>query len=92
MNGIQVVSHHGPTASGSGENGIYNKIGLYRDRWSEPMTIYFDNYTLGERFADVDPSRFDRQPQGRGRSGACPAVIAVVGAGKGRRWCCFSRT
>jgi polysaccharide lyase-like protein len=62
MNGAKVVSHCGPTASASGKGQIYHKIGLYRDRWQEPMTIYFDNYTLGDSFAAVDPSRFDRAP------------------------------
>ncbi len=38
------------------------RAGLYRDRWPEPMTIYFDNYTVGESFEAVDPARFDRAP------------------------------
>ncbi|MCI0585789.1 MAG: polysaccharide lyase [Planctomycetes bacterium] len=60
MNGAQVVSHRGRTASRDGEDRIYNKIGLYRDRWKDPMTIYFDNYAVGDRFAAVDPARLDR--------------------------------
>jgi len=60
MNGDPVVSHEGPTASTGGEPRIYNKIGLYRDRMAEPMTIHFDNYAMGDGFAAVDPSRFDR--------------------------------
>jgi hypothetical protein len=62
MNGVQVVSHRGPTASAAGKDWIYNKIGLYRDRWADPMTIYFDNYTVGASFEAVDPARFDRAP------------------------------
>jgi hypothetical protein len=59
--GVRVVSHEGPTAPEGGSH-VYNKIGLYRDRMREPMTIYFDNYTVGDGFAAVDPSRFDRKP------------------------------
>ena len=61
MNGSRVVSHKGATAFKAGEDDIYNKFGLYRDRWKDPMTIYFDNYTLADSFAAVDPARFDRQ-------------------------------
>jgi hypothetical protein len=60
MNGTQIVSHQGPTAFKDGENGFYNKFGLYRDRWEEPMTIYFDNYTLGDSFETVNPARYDQ--------------------------------
>jgi hypothetical protein len=61
VDGKQVVSHKGDTADKDGENKFYNKIGLYRDRWKEPMTVYFDNYTLGDSYAAVDPARFDRE-------------------------------
>jgi hypothetical protein len=61
MNGRRVVSHKGVTTFKGGQNRFYNKIGLYRDRWNEPMTIYFDNYSLSDSYAAVDPSRFDRQ-------------------------------
>lgn len=60
MNGVRVLSHRGVTAAAGGENEFYNKIGLYRDRWKEPMTIYFDNYALGGCLEAVDPTRFDR--------------------------------
>jgi hypothetical protein len=59
MNGNQVVTYRGVTAFSTGERLIYSKIGLYRDRWKEPMTLYFDNYTMGESFEAVDPARFD---------------------------------
>jgi hypothetical protein len=36
-----------------------NKIGLYRDRMKQPMTIYFDNYALGDSYETVDPARFE---------------------------------
>ena len=62
MNGSCVVTYKGSTAFKEGEDSIYNKVGLYRDRWKEPMTIYFDNYTLADRFAAVDPARFDQKP------------------------------
>jgi hypothetical protein len=56
MNGARVVEYKAATAFKNGEDLIYNKIGLYRDRWKEPMTIYFDNYAIGDSFAAVDPS------------------------------------
>jgi Polysaccharide lyase len=62
MDGVRVVSYKGPTASASGANRFYNKVGLYRDRWKEPMAMYVDNYTLGDSFESVDPSTFDRRP------------------------------
>ncbi len=46
MDGKEVVTYSGPTAFTQGTNRFYNKIGLYRDRWPTPMTIYFDNYEL----------------------------------------------
>jgi hypothetical protein len=62
MNGDRVVSYRGPTASRAGADRFYNKVGLYRDRWKEPMTMYVDNYTLGDSFEGVDPSTFGRRP------------------------------
>ena len=59
MNGKQILDYHGPTALKPGIDRIYNKFGLYRDRWAEPMTVYFDNYTVGTGYNDVDPARFD---------------------------------
>jgi Polysaccharide lyase len=61
VDGKRVVSHRGANVDKDGENRFYNKIGLYRDRWKEPMTVYFDNYTLGDSYAAVDPSRFDEK-------------------------------
>jgi polysaccharide lyase-like protein len=63
MNGVQVVSYSGRTAFEEGKNSFYQKIGLYRDRWTEPMTIYFDNYTLSDSRNAVDPARFDADRQ-----------------------------
>jgi Polysaccharide lyase len=60
MNGTRVVRYSGPTASKAGADRFYNKVGLYRDRWKEPMTMYLDNYMLGESFEAVDPARVDR--------------------------------
>jgi Polysaccharide lyase len=62
MNGARVVSYRGATVSEAGADRFYNKVGLYRDRWKEPMTMYVDNYTLGDSFEGVDPSTFDRRP------------------------------
>lgn len=60
LNGDQVVAYRGATAWTNGDNAFYNKIGLYRDRWRDPMTIFFDNYALGDARLVVDPSRVDR--------------------------------
>lgn len=59
MNGKKIIDYHGKTAWADQEDRFYNKFGLYRDEWPEPMTIYFDNYTRGKSFKDVDPARFD---------------------------------
>ncbi len=56
-NGEPPVSHTGSTAVPGGADRFYNKIGLYRDRWPEPMTLYFDNYAMGRDRASVDPAR-----------------------------------
>lgn len=60
MNGKLVVSYHGPLADPKFKNAFYHKIGLYRDRMAQPMTIYYDNYTMGNSHAEVDPARFDQ--------------------------------
>jgi hypothetical protein len=62
MDGKRVVTYEGPTASRDGADRFYHKVGLYRDRWKEPMTMYVDNYTMGNSFDEVDPSRFGRRP------------------------------
>ena len=61
MNGNRIVSYRGATASVHGADRFYHKIGLYRDRWKEPMTMYVDNFILGDRYDRVDPSRFDQR-------------------------------
>lgn len=61
MDGRRVVSYEGSTASAKGTALFYHKLGLYRDRWKAPMTLYVDNYTVGESFDQVDPSRFDQR-------------------------------
>ena len=58
MNGKPVASYSGPLADGDGKNAFYHKIGLYRDRLKQPMTIYFDNYAMGRSFEAVDPAQF----------------------------------
>jgi hypothetical protein len=54
MNGRPVVKYQGPTAETDAKKTFYNKIGLYRDRFPEPMTIYYDNYTMGGSKDAVD--------------------------------------
>jgi hypothetical protein len=56
MDGTKVVTYKGPTASPKGANRFYHKVGLYRDRWKAPMTMYLDDYAVGESFNAVDPS------------------------------------
>ena len=60
VGGVRAVTHAGPTARGDAEDRFYHKIGLYRDRWKDPMTAHFDNYTMGDSYGAVDPARFDR--------------------------------
>jgi hypothetical protein len=57
MDGKHVVRCPGATASPGGEAAFYHKVGLYRDRMAEPMTIWLDDYALGRSFAEVDPAR-----------------------------------
>ena len=57
MNGKKVVTYSGPAADPSAKNAFYHKIGLYRDRLKVPMTIYYDNYTMGGSKEAVDPGR-----------------------------------
>jgi hypothetical protein len=61
MDGKREVNYRGPVASAAGANRFYHKVGLYRDRWKEPMTMYLDNYTVGDSFEAVDPATFDRR-------------------------------
>jgi len=58
MNGKRVVNYKGPLGNAGVRNLFYHKIGLYRDRMKEPMTIYFDNYRTGKRIDVVDPAKF----------------------------------
>jgi len=62
MNGRQVADVKGPVTLAAGGDRVYNKFGLYRDRWPAPMTIYFDNYAMDAGKSNVDPARFDARP------------------------------
>ncbi len=44
LNGVQVADYHGPLGYPDDLPGVYFKFGLYRDRMSQPMSIYFDDY------------------------------------------------
>jgi hypothetical protein len=49
LNDEEIIDYEGlnayPEAGGyPGRNQYYFKMGLYRDRMAEPMTIYFDEY------------------------------------------------
>jgi hypothetical protein len=63
MDGKEVVSYTGPLADPDHKNAFYDKIGLYRDRVPQLMTIYYDNYTMGNTYQSVDPARFDQAPR-----------------------------
>jgi len=57
MNGKKVVTYSGSAADPTAKNAFYHKIGLYRDRLNVPMTIYYDNYSMGGSKDAVDPER-----------------------------------
>lgn len=61
MGGRRAAEYRGPTASATAADRFYHKVGLYRDRWPQPMTLYLDNYTAGDSFDGVDPATFDRR-------------------------------
>ncbi len=46
FDGKKVVNYRGPTAEPAYKNAFYHKMGLYRDRMPEPMTAYFDAFTM----------------------------------------------
>jgi hypothetical protein len=58
MNGKKVASYQGPLAEPKFKNSFYHKIGLYRDKFKTPMTLYFDNYRTGATIRAVDPALF----------------------------------
>jgi hypothetical protein len=57
LNGARLVDWRGPLAYENEEEGPYLKLGLY---WSppgpRPIAAFFDNYSRGHSFAEVDPS------------------------------------
>jgi hypothetical protein len=61
MDGVLVMSWRGQTASPDARNAFYHKIGLYRDHWADPMTIFFDDYVLSATAIQIDvlPSHGD---------------------------------
>jgi hypothetical protein len=76
MNGKKVATYKGPLGSSEFRNFFYHKMGLYRDRMPQPMTIYFDNYRIGPTIESVDPSKFQESnkadtsaPQNRQKEG-----------------------
>ena len=52
----------GSLGEANAKNAFYHKIGLYRDQMKKPMTIHFDNHTVGNSYQAVNPARFDKQP------------------------------
>ena len=44
LNAARVVDYQGPLGYPDDPPGVYFRLGLYRDRMSRPMVIYFDDY------------------------------------------------
>ncbi len=44
LNGVPVADYQGPLGYPDDPPEVYFRLGLYRDRMSQPMTIYFDDY------------------------------------------------
>ncbi len=65
MDGKRVANYKGPLGKETPGNLFYHKIGLYRDKIPEPMTIYFDNYRTGQTPQAVDPAQFPGGPASR---------------------------
>lgn len=61
VDGQPVLAYTRATASDKGMDPFYHKVGLYRDRWKQPMTQYLDNYTVGDSRDGVDPATFERR-------------------------------
>jgi Polysaccharide lyase len=51
LNGVQVVDYRGPLGFGDDPPDVYFRLGLYRNRMPQPMTIYFDDFRK-ERLAE----------------------------------------
>lgn len=60
MDNKKIFEYKGRTVLLCGSDSFYHKIGLYRDEWPQDMIAYFDNYTRGFSFREVDPARFDQ--------------------------------
>ena len=59
-NHTKIVEYSGQTAyNDQGTPQFYHKFGMYRDVWNTSWTIFFDNYSIGKSYKQVDPSRFD---------------------------------
>ncbi|HUS36092.1 MAG TPA: polysaccharide lyase [Verrucomicrobiae bacterium] len=52
FDGKKVVDYRGPTAEAGYKNAFYQKFGLYRDRMKQPMTAYFDDFSMRIESAD----------------------------------------
>ena len=46
LDGNKVVDYRGATAEPEYKNAFYHKFGLYRDRMKQPMTAYFDEFSM----------------------------------------------
>jgi hypothetical protein len=44
LDGVQVADYRGPLGFGDDPPDVYFRLGLYRDRMAQPMTLYFDDF------------------------------------------------
>jgi Polysaccharide lyase len=56
LDGRQVVDYRGPLGFEDDRDSVYFKLGLYRDTFDQPMTLYFARFRRGSSRAEVDPA------------------------------------
>jgi len=54
LDGRQVVDYRGPLGFEDDRDSVYFKLGLYRDTFDQPMTLYFARFRRGSSRAEVD--------------------------------------
>ena len=55
LNGKKIIDYRGPVGYND-DQGIYFKIGVYRNESEKTYVIYHDEYRRGNSFAEVDPA------------------------------------
>lgn len=60
LNGSLAMEFRGKTSLTCSVGSTFDfHVGLYRDEWNKPWTIYLDNWSVGKSYKEVDPARFD---------------------------------